>query len=207
MAISVNSNLVYTNFQSVEFTTDVVGDKIIEFGDGTFEFFTGLVVEHIYTKIGTYTACVRLCTVETPDLANCIEIQVLDFVSDEIMTTSLELSTVAGSDIDFYTHEVCLSANCPPPLRVELSVLNTTSREVNNIGEKTGNCDPVHFFFSNLPIKDNTVYIEDPDKIYVDGKIVGYRHKFCFGYYDDYDGAKQLKATYLKECGICNDIG
>jgi hypothetical protein len=189
----------YTKFQVVTFTTDLMGKKKINFGDGNFEIFEGSTVEHIYNNNDTYTACVKLCSdSEFNDIDNCVVITTSHFVG-EVLNVTEALSAYASEESGLF--EVSLSSSCPPPIEVGLFVDNT----ISEYSASQTNCRPRHYFFmSGEPLDSTVVTLENPSVIKVDDTIVGYHDKFCFGYYDDYSGDFDITVKLLGECGLCN---
>ena len=199
MALVYNINRAYALFQPIIFSTDILGKKIIEFGDGEFQYFEGNEVSHIYKNSGSFEATVRKCSSEIV-LENDKEVMtILDFVKDDIIFTQNPVSAFSSSisAIDF---ELCLSSSCPPPLHIKVRVDGTISDLVN--GENL--CNPSHYFKGDN-LSGDTFILETPKEIRVNDTIVGYHDKICFQYFDDYNGEFKISATLDKTCGVCSD--
>jgi hypothetical protein len=189
----------YTKFQTVTFTTDLIGKKEINFGDGNFEIFEGATAEHIYEYNDTYNICVKLCSDPNFTTGNCITIVTSHYVAETIVMTE-PLSAYSSEESGLF--EVGLSSSCPPPISVELFVNGT----ISEYSTSQTNCSPRHYFFmGGVPLESNVVTLENPSLIKVDGVIVGYHDKFCFGYYDDYNGSFDITAVLGKACDLCVD--
>lgn len=207
MALCIEKRFGYAKLDSFCFRIDssVNEQTIIDFGDGRSELIgERRVISHVYESYGTFTACLRNCNSNSN--LECIKVVVYPYVEDKILFESHPLSGFASVD-DGMNFEVCLSSNCPPPLRVHLDVINTLSPPESELPiTPFQNCLPRHKFTVSEKFEDGVVILENPSKIFVNNVLVGYHDKFCFGYYDDYPSEKDIQIELERTCDECFDI-
>lgn len=203
MTLTASSPDGYARLTEYTFTTSLTGSKIIDYGDGHTELFDDFTTTHIYDNVGIYTAHVRETCSPYPERVNSTVISSLPVVNNEIEIHESPISGYSSED-DGLKFGVSLSSSCEPPYYVGLFVDGTISQRVDSTAD-VGNCEPKHFFYSNLPIEDDTVTIENTTPITVNGEVFGYQGKFCFGYVDDYFGEFDITAKLDVNCDLYSE--
>jgi hypothetical protein len=211
MPLRIDNQIGYAKLDS--FCFKISGDNppqtLLDFGDGnTAMVDSRSVISHTYDTYGTFKACLRTCEENANEVLDCIVVAVKPYVTDSIKFEEYPEDGFASVD-DGMNFKVYVTTNCPPPIRVKLSVDNTVSPPVEDLPETPfQHCLPRHYFTTDetFDFKEGVVILNNPSKVFVNGQLCGWRDSFCFGYYDDYPSEKSITAVLERTCEECFEI-
>lgn len=209
MPLKIDNQIGYAKLDSFCFqiSGEYPSQTLLDFGDGKSEIVNNRgIISHTYDSYGTFRACLRTCEEDADEALDCVTLAVKPYVTDSIEFEEYPEDGFASTD-DGMNFKVCLTTNCPPPIRVRLGVSNTISPPVSELPETPyQDCLPRHFFSTDEKFEDGVIILEHPSKIYVNGQVCGWRDSFCFGYYDDYPSTKEIEVVLERTCEECFEI-
>ena len=199
-----NKETGYKDITKFIFYTDMVGEKIIDFGDGVVEVFEEMSIEHTFVNNGEFTVTVVESCSQYPIRKYSTIVKVDQFVQNEIKFISYPDSGYTSEE-EPKKFFVEFSTNCPLPVKIDLLVKNAETKHVYQDDLKDI-CDPVNYFYSDEVMdKDTIILTEDRvNKIIINGKEMGHTGSFCFGYYDDFVGDVDISAKLDVSCAYTN---
>jgi len=203
MSLTVNTEEGFKKTTTFIFSTTLVGDSVLDFGDGSFtEINPSTSVEHIYSDYGIYTARITDCE---NNVGQELQIIVNPHISDSVTILEYPEEEQVGKESEIFFVEV--TSNCPPPIQIKLSALNSTTPFAHKIKEDwLKDVTPKKYFETEKDIQDNVITLGDEDlsEYYVGDEVCGYKGYFCFSYYDDWEGDVEIQVEMVRSCDLCS---